>query len=563
MKKTIVSVLTTSLFLVTGVTSLYAGGGGLSGGALEITQQENKDLLEESNSVNSNTRDYTGEILKQETVLDPLANQLRGETIKHISDDITQWIEGGFNGDDPLIIAKPKEFIDEGGLTVVRKAISALPESSTYSGAAIEALRNEYTQTDLEEKISILSKSSIPVDVYNNMCGEKKLTELAKNRARDADGEYTAEEVTRQKQILYDYACVGDPEDDEHAAKLMDLYHQDNSLGGEDAFYNLTVNGDNPFSRSEQIKWLVTKDAEEEKDRRTRELYGGINAVSERECTEESTDITGATYCSDSVITTPSASIQEAYNTSKQSIYDYLIGAQGDGYNDNVLGGFAESDIFDGFNDGLTTIGTFNTSSIDTASAPPVEDLRENNTYRLSLIRGITKELSSYEKYLSNLTQVDNAYLGEIATYEDRVTTMKNCYDSLGTRGIVTVGDSRVTSAYDFYRDRIAKIDGTRSTIASDISKIPAANNLTTTTRAKISASYSSQEISGLYDTYKNTVDNEEYPTSQSQYTNRLDYDNASKGAKEDTGPEDYLTTCRQIEDAYNSSIYNNNTIYQ
>jgi hypothetical protein len=341
----------------------------------------------------------------------------------------------------------------------------------------------------------------------------------------------------------------------------MDLYKQDSSLGGMNALYAITVLGENEYNKTTQFQNLVAENVGTKKDLATRELFGGDNPIAEKECVTWATDPGGTRYCSQSKVTTPAESISEIFtNVGQQGIFNFLTGAQGDEYDDQWLEKTSEEDLGDGYDDeegndwGDTDI--YNESTTTTSSPTYQDDLKEDEVYRQRLISSIKKEIGSYIDSLNDLETLDHDYMAVLQPYNTKISSIKTCYDSIVARGIVPPTDTRVVQAMNFYTERNGRITTKTTAISNELLTIPQAMDIANTTQEKILASYSSEEISDLYNDYKTKLDLEGYPTSATESERRAELDQDREDIEADKQPDSYLSTCNQIEQSYTSSQY-------
>jgi hypothetical protein len=135
----------------------------------------------------------------------------------------------------------------------------------------------------------------------------------------------------------------------------------------------------------------------------------------------------------------------------------------------------------------------------------------------------MTKQLIYYSEQLDKVEVVDKAYLAATNDYQGNVTSVRSCYDRLINDGLLAVGSSPATTAYTVLDDRQNKINTIKGILVPELQKVVAAKNLVVETNTKLAESNSSQEISAIFTAYTATVDDNNYPTAETEGARRAE----------------------------------------
>lgn len=540
-----------------------ASAGGAGGGSLEITQNLNRIILLAQKISSSATALNTQYDMIKNTILDPIANGLIAVSLQTSSDNILSWVNGGMDG-NPLIISNPEQYIKSQGLVEVKKALSSIPEGSSFGDGLFDSLLNTYRSKneDFATQLKNISHSEIPSMVQDNICDEENLTVLANERATDAEDNIDEAVARVEKEYLYGYACTCDPdEDSDCSTKLMDLYKQRPSIGGDAAWLSLT-GGDNQFTRTILGQAIVNEKVQTIETFAMKDLFEGLGTISEKKCIREETDLTGGTFCAEQAVLNPGEAVQSALNLASTAGVERLTNCQGSGCISSLLTGFLQKTLFKGLNQGLASItgGSSNVSQTTNSSAPLKQDLTGDPDKKNELVSTVMKQLDFHSTTVSNVEAIDSNYLSAINTFQNNITRVRNCFSNLVSSGIVSEGDSRVTSAYGYYNDRKNRIDTTKNLLAEDATKINTARQLIADTTSRLNSSQSSQEISNIFNAYSKTYTEQGLPSSSMEAQREQDRARDEHEASNDTAGDGHLDTCSQIERSYwdsqNSGTY-------
>ncbi len=556
MKKLSIIFFAASLLLTSGADKAIAGG---AGGQATLSYQ----IIQNGQLIPINISDAMTAIATQAqqyftVILGPIANSLISNTLRTTSENTIAWANGGFDGTAPSLIQNPEDYIRNARINEVRKALSSLPEAGGVSDGIFSALSGSFRYEDktLEDKMREVSSSRIPSIVQSEVCKEKTLLSLAEERAGSSDIAL----VNTEKQLLYAYACQCDPVNDASCAtKLNDLYAQRPSLGGGAAWLALT-GGDNPSTKVLEASYLVNKQASEAQRLAENELYFGLGAVSETKCLDPRTDSLGKTYCNKSAVVNPGKAVQSAIELAVNSGTLRLTNIQGEGTLGQILSSLTSQVFSKGLNQGLAALSGSDNTSVTVAQLTPIRnDLTEDPERKAELIRSIGGDFKATRETLTNVENVDRDYLRAIQAYNSKVNPVKACFDSLLERGMVSSSDSRAVAAYNYHRDRRSKIDPIQATIDSDLAKIAQGRELISTTENKINASNSSEEISRLFNAYKQTYTDQNIPSYSTLSERKVSYNEDKRNSESDNEHVGHINSCNQIEQSYNTDNNQNN----
>lgn len=494
-----------------------------------------------------------------DTIGEPVVTMMINLAQQQAANDIVAWANGGFEG-DPLIITDPKSYFKNTGQAALKGALDDIPVESIYGDSIFGSLYEEYKDKDLKAEIEALAKSEIPSYIQSQFCTDEKLTELATSDVMDSEGNYLEEDMTARKQELYAYACEGDPEEPEQAAKLADLEEQIPDLGGLDIILFRTVARDNPYDKSKQFDALAKEEKAKEEENAKKEVYEGAAPISQTECVEraEPTRDGEEGRCLKRATLSPGESVASALEQAANSGIDRLTNLQDNGLT-SLLTSLAVARLSQGLNKAFRSSqegSGSNTGTVVTTTSPPKQDLEGDPDTKQSILTPILAQLNKYTEILTKLEATDRMYLAEVNAYEAKISEGRSCYDGLIENGFANPDDQQITSAYDFYADRQGKIDTIKNVLVPELRLIAQARAFVTDTTNKIKNSNSTQEISSLFSKYTSELNSKKYPTAQIEGTRRADYTKNKAGvesADEVRQISNYQNRCIQIQSAANT----------
>ena len=507
--------------------------------------------------------------MTKNTILDPIANALITNALNSASGDIMSWVSGGFSGGAPLIIANPQKYIEGQGLNAVKGALGNIPMNSAFGDSIFSSVLSNYKgSTDIASQLKALSQSNVPGILQNSMCTDAQLTALAKQSVSDVNN---AQEVAARKTALYAYACQGNPNDPQTAARLNDLSKQNPNLGGWDAWLNMT-GGNNGYTNSKKAIQVVAQQEAIAKDFAIKENFGGgQNAVSQKECIEyePATELTdpnspvGPTQdqpCKTWSTVTPGKTVTDLLSKASGSGLDRLSNIMGAGSLTGMLSNLAMSAITGGIKKALGGIGgggkMVNVSTTIATTRPVEPDLAADPTRKAELLVPMMKQIDYYSTTLTKLESTDQTYITDLSAYEGRVQSGKACFDGLVKSGITTTSHP----AFGFYASRQNTINGLKNPLLQEMSKIGQARQLIAATTNGMNSSNSSQEIGTIFNKYLTAVDNQQLPDIQAEPNRRGEYQINKSNMSRDTDIATYQATCTQMQQTqyYNSNSNSN-----
>ena len=515
--------------------------------------QQISDLV--GNASVANTSISTTVDMLNNTIIKPIGTGLINVAQQQIANDIINWANGGFEG-QPLIISNPEKFIKNQGMIQVKIALDQIPEDSIYGDSIFNSLVDQYKDgEDAAAQLKALSKSNIPGIIQSNLCNDEALTALATEDVEDAEGHITVADVTNRKTELFNYACTGNADTDPAtAAKIMELNDQvaanrgGADLGGWDKWLAVT-GGDNTYTKSMIAKNIPEKKAAEAKETAKNEIYSGAGPVSQTKCVEWSEAQAGEdAQCLKEETLTPGEQIGGALTAAANSGLDRLTNLTGEGLT-SLITSLALTKLTAGLNKKVATSGV-NKPVVIVKRSPPSKDLIGDPIRKKEIQNPMQKQFTFYTNSLNELEGVDNAYLADLNAYQGIMTEGKSCYDSLVTDKIIESSNAQFTNASNYYSNRQTRINGIKSVIVPELSKIAEARTLITTTQNKMAASNSTEEISTIFNDYTVEIDNGGFPQSQMTGVREGEYlkNKGESQVKEEVDTyTNYKNTCDQI----------------
>lgn len=530
-----------SLFLISSVLPLKVHAGAAGGGATEITQLVNMGELIPINISDAITALSTKGTFIKGYILDPIANALISSALQGASNDILSWVSGGFGGSTPLIVTNPEEYLKQQGLKSVKGVLGNIPSDTIFGDSIFNSLLTQYKGVgDIEGTITQLTKSQLPGLIQSNLCKDEKLTSLALGAVQNNDGTYDQQELAAKKTELWNYACAGSADDVVVAARLQDLNTQNPSIGGWDAWLAVT-GGENEYTKSQIVAAVTEKKIEEEKQLNIKDLYDGLGALSERECTEPVAGGEGeADGCNNWITITPGDSVGETLNEALTSGMRRLENIMGDGSLTGMLQGFAISAITSGIKKALNSSGggsQYNLPVVLPSSRPVVQDLENDPLKKQENLKPMNKQLTYYMTTLNNLSTLDTKYMSELTSYESRVNQVKDC-----------------TPAAGFYQNRMGRITPVKNSLTAEQAKIVEAKALVNNTQTRIDASNSSQEQGAIFNEYLSKIEDNGYPNAQTEGIREAEYVKDKFDVEHDTELNNWITTCEYYRQQQNQS---------
>jgi hypothetical protein len=570
MKKQIITSLFASLLFIS-YQSAYATAIIGSTFPQQIVDMVEQFKIEYSQDITAISTAYTK---YAKDVLDPLANVLIAQAQKQAATDLINWANGGFNG-TPSFITDPGKFVKNRGLEAVKGATISVNLSDPYANSILNGVVKSFRSNEsTEQQLANLAVSQVPALLQDNVCKDETLTKLATDQVRNRDGTTNYSAMITQKTYLYQRLCAGNPIRDKQLANtLMAMGQANPSLTGLDGIL-LVSSGENQYTKTTR-GIIATQEAAAKANKQAEvDLSQGGGLSSQRKCkTEATNDETGEKYCKEWELTTPSGLVRDATAKAQGAGLDRLGNVQGAGVLSNFLTGFATIIItqaikgsVQGSNGGdviltapgasgqqpvVTTIPSQNNTSVTTqVSTTYSQDLVNEPKSRDSLLKPILKEMTEYEKILNQLDALDTMFLADFTPYRNEVNAIENLCNAYSTsttgNGSVAGGGSLIEASTTI-ANRKGLIAKKLQELNKEQSDIQAALILIATTTQAVNRSYSSEQISNIYNVYQNEKESKEYPAFNAFADRKGDYEQTKLNAKSDLGtdPEGPLTKAR------------------
>jgi hypothetical protein len=521
-----------------------AGGGGVIG-ATEITQKLNNGLLIPINVSSGATAFSTNLDAVKNTVLDPIASGLITNNLQTQIDTVLSWVNGGFEGGSSLIVADPTEYLKDVELNEARKIINLIPENSPFAASVFNSLTSQYKVSSTQNEINQALASSLPKIVRENNCNDRALTRLSIERL---GVNYTADDLHREKQALYNYICTGDINNPSVNKKLFDLASQRPDLTGDDGWLAI-ISGENQFTKTLKVQQIAAEQVDKKVDEKRSDIYFGLNAKSETKCLAFEEDVAGNSFCTKEVIINPSESVQAALSEALTSPFARLQNIDEAGSLSSLFGSMISGFLTKGINEVFSSSNNSGVSTVTTNNIIPDEqDLASDVERKKALLQPIIKKFNYDKKDAEELLETLTDYDIEVNLYSNRIENVRTCYNSLVNNNYITRGDGRYSQAMSYYNNRKSQLDNRRSDAASERARANDALTLISDTRSKIEQSNSSREIDRLFSEYTNIYEVGELPTQGIVASRKVKLNEDRGNAKEDTEDAAFLEVCRNIE---------------
>lgn len=494
-----------------------------------------------------------------------------------------------------LSVADPASYIENKGKEVVQANLGAISGAKGfYSDSIGNYVVNSVRGEDSASKILSLTQSDLPNLIQNKACKDSELTLLAKKAVTKTDGTYDQGELNSYKTSLFNTLCKGDPKKDPKLAEtLINAQKQDESIGGPDVFYKVTVQGENDYTRAVLATNAIQKQVDAKKDAKQKDLTaGGGNTKSETVCVKSApADTAGLPFddptanvegnpsfsipCLKEAITKSSASVRSLYNESLaaplktlQSSLSGSVSLIGTIFNSiGLVGGIVNAVDATGNNLGVATGGSNTPNGSAAVTYTPVrtnggtsypttvtastpntfittqktytQDLLQTPALKAPLINPIVSLLNDALSGLDSFVALDQDYLAEINLYESQLASINSCYDKLVTDFNVAKDPSLIS----FYNSKKATTDALLNQITTEINNVPVAKSLINSTLTAINNSNSTSQISDLFTNYQNQVASQHLPTGTLLATRQSDYQLYKLSVEQDMGTTGSITS--------------------
>lgn len=492
-------------------------------------------------------------------ILDPLANAMIAAAQQKVANDLISWANGGFRG-TPSFINNPGKFIKNQGLSAVKNATISIKLTDPYANSILNGVIKSFRSNEsTEQQLANLAVSQVPVLLQDNVCKDATLTKLATDQVRNRDGTTNYSAMITQKTFLYQKLCNGNPLRDAMLARNLNAVAQANpALSGLDGILVIS-SGDNQYAR--QTRGVIIAQeaaAKADAEAKARMLQGG-GMIGQRVCKISAKNPeTGEDYCKEWEDTTPAGLVQ--LNTAKAQTTGLgrLENIQGKGALSNFLTGFATIVIANALKSAITSssepdvvlrnqtaiatssqYGNTNDSQTVVVAQPRAsttyrQDLVNEEKNRTSLLQPLNKTFNTYKNILDTLDALDAVYLAEFTTYQTEVNTTYNLCMVLASSSPGIELDPAFVEASTTVHDRKLRVTKKSDEIHKEQANIQLAYAHINKYRTQINESYSSEQISDLFDEYTNLLEEKEYPIFEAFAERKGDYEKTKEDAKSD-----------------------------
>ena len=462
------------------------------------------------------------------TILDPLANAMIAFTLLQQQKQTIDLITGSLGGNS-LLISNPEQWIKNQGLASVRISVNDLSnQNSSYSGSILSSIINTYRgNNSLKVTLDNLGQSSIPSIVQNNLCKDAQLTAIAKNDVA-VDGYASPSDIQRRKQELYDSLCRGDPNGTTAAsAQLRSRLEQVNTqrpdIGGADSFLALTVGGDNPYNRAVRAQLALANDVATKEKIAQNNLNQGGGIVSPTTCPPEQKINNPSAYtanepvniadalCRTQIFTQSSGALQSSFQVAINAPVQRLTNSFGSGILSTLSTLLSVRNTF-----GLLS-NAFNGNSLSAASSGTggqyAGDLANNPDAKENIVEPMRNQLTTYSEGLSKLETYNEKLKGEVAKRIERATAVRDCFDSLVARQIISENDPILVTVGNIVFRETTESNNILTSVNQDPAKIQEARTAMSTLKTVLDTATSTSQVYDSYKIFNDKLANRSFPS--------------------------------------------------
>ncbi len=508
-------------------------------------------LVEEAATYISTAASYVQEkaVAIDAVIGEPVATMMINLAQQQVANDIISWANGGFEG-EPLIVTDPEKYFKERGQIAVKNTLDNIAEDSVYGESVFSSLVKLSREKNLEARIEAAVKSEVPTYIQNQLCSDERLTLIATEDVKNTKTNYTGFDILKRKQEIYDFACKGNPQQDPVLAKnLLAIEKQIPDIGGLDILLYRGVAQDNPYDRAQRVAAIAKEEEETKRKIAENEVYQGSGPISQTKCVkyESFAELGKEKRCLEWATLSPGESVSSALERAANSGIDRLTNLQGEGFT-SLLVNLAMAKL----TKGLNTAFTSDNDSVEVVGGVK-QDLKDNDDVKESILSPMMKQMTEYSSSLSRIEAIDREYLAAVLAYEARITTGRDCYNSLVASDPLKSTDPQVMSAYDFYNERQAKIDAIKDVLVPEIKILKEAKAFTEETSSKLKASNATQDISTIFNKYMITIESGKYPSLEVEAKRKGEFMKHQSDIKNEDGDQgthetdNYLRTCQML----------------
>lgn len=477
-------------------------------------------------------------------ILKPMRDAMTLISIAQSGKNIQNLISGSL-GTDKLLVDNPLKLFNDSMTEVRLGAISEIaasggPFADSIMGTLFEDAKFE--SLDLGAKLSAINTSSIPAMMSAKICdNDAFLTSLVTD-----NGAQTADEIEAKKTEIYNFACSASPNDNEQAAKLIALNEQNpqilnssdnNSQTIGDGFYDLTVRGNNQYTKSALSIVQTDLDAKKKEEQVKADVNvvgGGIKSLTE--CIRRAQPLPGMNPdqapCLETSVIQTSSVLNDQFKDALGAPLQTLISSFGTGAGGLIGTAFNAISLFQGISSSIGSLtggsggggsggsstglaATFNNPLIVKVNQTPTPDLATNPQAKATITETPAKHLGTHLNVLSTLSSTDQSFLTAISGYQGQINSMKSCFINVGTEFEAT-SSPRITAAVNYANSLTNNNNTLKAKIDNELSLIATTRTLISETQTKINNSESTQEILDIFNDYLNTVTSKGLPSMTS-----------------------------------------------
>lgn len=532
-------ILAALLFQMTLVTN--AGGGGIPGLDATFPMQLVQDVGIVSGAASGGvTAAATTLLTARETVVKPLINGLLTSALQQgANDTLIKIARGGADGASPLFVTNTAQYLANIEKGQYQKVISDLAGAGG-DPSLLKTLVDNYRSTN-SSIASLATKSNLPDILKRSVCDEQALSSRAqKDISSGLSISGLAEDAAYQarKSALYDsFGCGSAIITPEKQKVLLAANSQDPSIGGLQALYNMTVNGDNTYEKSLAITQATQAQAQAASTQAAAKVTATGGYIPQSLFSKVTNDINGDPCNADcpddpntEKVLTPAGTIADQANKAVGTGAEIAKNSLGTGDLFSFLGNLAGMLAGGMIANSITGGGT---SSSNRPTITSTVDTRPNMTdaEHAKKVVAMNNQLNAHKTSLTSLKAIDAQFLALLQGYQIDLGALQSCYND------VVVYPNYISQAQpikDFLLDRNGQIDEKLTLLQVEIPRIDPGLSTIATALSTIATSRKSDEIQSAFEIYQNQVDDKKIPDISSPTVRKTEYDSASKLIKTD-----------------------------
>lgn len=554
LKKTVIAI---AIILSTG--SYASAGAGIAGFSTIFQQLLDQFVqLSTQSSVYLNTAANVS-IQAKEIFLKPMIDSLLAGSLSQGAADISTFIQGGMDGAAPLFVTNTKSYLDNIEKIQYQKTISDISGASgVYKDSILGALVDNYRAKG--DPISALTESNLPAIIKSNACNEGSLIKRTQN---DIASGYTKDGLSgealyqaHKQELSNAFGCQSAIITSSRAKTLVAANAQDPSLSGLAGFYNITVNGDNAWSKTLAATQVASQKAEESRKAAEGKVNQNGGYIAQSVFEKLLFDENGDPYPSGDApddpdteqVITPAGSVESLAANAADTGRQVALNAIGSG---DLLNGLLArlGSLLQGGMFSLVGGGGLSNLSV---TQPKVSDTRPDlsEEAHARLVVTLNKQLVSHKASLQRLIAGGEREKTILLPYKDALDQLKACYDRANPVAYYADQKADMTKLNNFLNDRYFKINGRLNAISKEYNDGNRGLGIIDSVYRDINNSRNSREIQNISETrYQNPLDNGQIPDMGSATIREGDYDAANGAIEADKMGEykDNQTNCNKV----------------